>query len=75
MTSLSGYLAGNKGNATKPIFLNLMGEVVSRSGRVLIRVGGNSQEHASVQPNLPNNTAIYKTDKVCDRGLELRSPD
>jgi hypothetical protein len=57
-------IAGNQGNNTNPIFLNLMGTLAARAGRVLVRVGGNSQEAASVQDNLPNGTAIFKTEKV-----------
>jgi hypothetical protein len=42
-----------------------MQNIVSRAGRVLVRVGGNSQESATVVPEgLPNDTAIAKTNKV-----------
>jgi len=44
-----------------PIFLNLMATLTARSGKVLIRVGGNSQESAAVVPGgLPNDTAVEK---------------
>jgi hypothetical protein len=48
-----------------------MGTLASRSGRVVVRVGGNSQEAASVQDNLPNNTAIFKTDKAGNLCLQI----
>jgi hypothetical protein len=48
-----------------PIFLNLMGTMASRSGRVLVRVGGNSQERATLIPEgLPKGKAINKTELV-----------
>ena len=44
--------------------MNLMANMVDRVGRVLVRVGGNSQEQATVVPDLPDNVAIYKINKV-----------
>ena len=58
-------IVGNDGNHVNPIFLNLMGTLVQRAGRALVRVGGNSQETAAIVPEgLPNGTAIFKTEKV-----------
>ena len=58
-------VVGNNGNVVNPIFLNLMSNIVARAGRVLCRVGGNSQETAALIPEgLPNNTAIEKINKV-----------
>jgi len=58
--SVANQLVGNQGNDTNVIFLNLMSNMVSRAGRVLVRLGGNSQEDATVVPNLSNNEAIFK---------------
>lgn len=41
-------------------FLNLMSIIAQRAGRVAIRVGGNSQEIASLVPSLPDGKAIEK---------------
>ena len=58
------FVVGNEGNDTNVIFMNLMANMVDRAGRVLVRVGGNSQEQATVVPDLPNNEAIDKINKV-----------
>lgn len=41
-------------------FLNLMSLLTARAGRVTIRVGGNSQETASLVDSLPDGKAIEK---------------
>ena len=41
-------------------FLNLLATVVDRAGRVRIRVGGNTQETATLVDSLPNNAMIAK---------------
>ncbi|GJE89064.1 glycoside hydrolase family 79 protein [Phanerochaete sordida] len=41
-------------------FLNLMAIVAQRAGRVVIRVGGNSQETATLVDSLPDGKAIEK---------------
>ncbi|KAI8996272.1 glycoside hydrolase superfamily [Trametes punicea] len=41
-------------------FLNLLASVAERAGSVRIRVGGNSQETATLVDSLPNNTMIQK---------------
>jgi hypothetical protein len=41
-------------------FLNLMSVLTQRGGRVNIRVGGNSQEEATLVSNLPNGTMMEK---------------
>ncbi|EMD31069.1 glycoside hydrolase family 79 protein [Gelatoporia subvermispora B] len=43
-------------------FLNLMALVADRAGGVHIRVGGNSQENATMVPSLPNGAILEKTD-------------
>lgn len=54
-----------------PAFLNLMANIRSRGGSVLIRVGGNSQEKAVFYPEgLPGDATILKnkinaTNPVC----------
>ncbi|TDL27068.1 hypothetical protein BD410DRAFT_783229 [Rickenella mellea] len=41
-------------------FLNLMSSLASRGGRVQIRVGGNTQETATLVPSLPDGKALEK---------------
>lgn len=41
-------------------FLNLMAIITERAGRVVIRVGGNSQEIATLVDSLPDGKAIEK---------------
>ena len=41
-------------------FLNLLAAVADRAGRVRVRVGGNTQETATLVNSLPNNTMIAK---------------
>jgi len=41
-------------------FLNLMANIKERAGWAQVRVGGNSQEMASLVPSLPNGTMIAK---------------
>ncbi|KAH9886697.1 hypothetical protein C8Q73DRAFT_714970 [Cubamyces lactineus] len=41
-------------------FLNLLAALADRAGIVTIRVGGNTQETASLVPSLPNNAMIAK---------------
>ena len=64
----SVYLVGNDGDHINPIFLNLMSTIARRSGQVYCRVGGNTQELATVVPEgLPNGTAIEKPQIGSDR--------
>ena len=59
---------GNDGSEINPIFLNLMSTVASRSGKVIIRVGGNTQDLASVVPQgLPGDVAIEKVQVGADK--------
>jgi hypothetical protein len=41
-------------------FLNLMSSLVQRGGRVNIRVGGNTQDYATLVSSLPNGEMIQK---------------
>ena len=41
-------------------FLNLMSSVAQRSGQVNIRVGGNTQDYATLVPSLPDGEMIQK---------------
>jgi hypothetical protein len=41
-------------------FLNLMSSLAQRGGRVNIRVGGNTQDYATLVPSLPNGKMIQK---------------
>ncbi|KZS86852.1 hypothetical protein SISNIDRAFT_447342 [Sistotremastrum niveocremeum HHB9708] len=59
--SVANQLFGNTGTQLNPIFLNLLANIETRAGRILIRVGGNSQESATIIPGgLPNGTAVEK---------------
>jgi hypothetical protein len=65
-------LVGADGNAVNPIFLNLMAAMTDRVGKVLVRVGGNSQEQATVVPEgLPNGQAILKPQVGASRVCSL----
>lgn len=51
-----------------------MANLVSRAGRVLVRVGGNSQESAAVVPaGLPGDVALEKVNKVRDSPAKERT--
>ena len=45
-------------------FLNLLGALTDRGNDVRIRVGGNTQEMASLVDSLPDNTMIAKDNNV-----------
>lgn len=75
LPSFTKSKVGNTGTQLNPIFLNLLANIETRAGRILIRVGGNSQESATIIPGgLPNGTAVEKitfsSDKVCPQDFE-----
>ena len=41
-------------------FLNLLANLEARAGKVVVRVGGNSQETAVLVPSLPNGVTLEK---------------
>ena len=41
-------------------FLNLLAALQARSGSIHIRVGGNTQENATVVDSLPGGVTVYK---------------
>ncbi|KAH7927999.1 glycoside hydrolase family 79 protein [Leucogyrophana mollusca] len=43
-----------------PVFLNLMANIKERAGAVHVRVGGNTQEYATVVPSLSDGKAMEK---------------
>jgi hypothetical protein len=43
-----------------PIFLNLMSNIVERAGKVYVRVGGNTQETASLVQSIPDGSILEK---------------
>ena len=43
-------------------FLNLLATLQERSGQVYVRVGGNTQENATLVNSLPNGKALLKTE-------------
>jgi len=59
--SVANHLIGSDGTHINPIFMNLLGTITSRSGKIWLRVGGNTQDRATVIPGgLPNGVAIEK---------------
>ncbi|CDO76008.1 hypothetical protein BN946_scf184780.g15 [Trametes cinnabarina] len=53
-------LVGKNSTFIQVPFLNLLATLASRAGIVTIRVGGNTQETATLVPSLPNNSMIAK---------------
>lgn len=43
-------------------FLNLISNIEERSGSVFIRLGGNTQEFATMVPSLANGSTFFKGD-------------
>lgn len=54
-------------------FLNLMANIKQRAGKTNIRVGGNSQETATLVDSLPNNAMIAKD--TADTSNPVSYPD
>ncbi|KAF5339473.1 hypothetical protein D9758_015323 [Tetrapyrgos nigripes] len=58
--SVANQVLGKNSKHIQVPFLNLMSNLVKRSGGVHIRVGGNTQEFAEMVPSLPNDRIILK---------------
>ena len=59
-----GLVVGTDGNHLNPIFLNLMSTLTSRAGTLYIRIGGNTQDKATVLPDgLPDGRTIEKAEE------------
>ncbi|TDL27070.1 hypothetical protein BD410DRAFT_783231 [Rickenella mellea] len=58
--SVSDQVIGKSGNNLNTPFLNLMANIKARAGKVVIRVGGNSQENATLVPSLAPGVTILK---------------
>ena len=54
-------------------FLNLLATVANRAGSVRIRVGGNTQEYASLVDSLPGNAMTMKGPAVSPAGVNTVS--
>lgn len=66
--NLTLITVGNDGDAISPVFMNLMTHITSRAGKVLLRVGGNTQEQATVVPEgLPKDASIQKVQFGTDK--------
>jgi hypothetical protein len=59
-TSVVNQVIGINASRIKPPFLNLMSNIITRAGAVHIRVGGNTQEDATLVPSLPDGKMIEK---------------
>ncbi|KAL5485437.1 hypothetical protein ACEPAI_8079 [Sanghuangporus weigelae] len=61
--SVADKLLGTDGDHLNPVFLNLMSTLTSRAGTLYIRIGGNTQDKATVLPDgLPDGRTIEKAD-------------
>lgn len=57
------FTVGHNSSLIQPVFLNLMQNIVSRCGAVHVRVGGNTQDFATVVPAIEGFSGILKKDK------------
>ena len=55
-----GYVVGINATFINVAFLNLMSIIAQRAGRVVVRIGGNSQETATLVDSLSDGKAIEK---------------
>ena len=59
------HVVGPDAERVNPIFLNLMQHITTRAGKAWVRVGGNSQDRASlVMEGLPGGAALEKLDTL-----------
>jgi hypothetical protein len=58
--SVLNQVLGSNSSVLQVPFLNLMANIKERVGSVYIRVGGNTQETASLVDSLPNGEILYK---------------
>ncbi|KAJ7574780.1 glycoside hydrolase family 79 protein [Mycena floridula] len=61
--SVANQILGKNSSLIAVPFLNLMSALTERSGRVNIRVGGNSQEQATLVDSLPNGRVLAKASR------------
>ncbi|KAI0659525.1 glycoside hydrolase superfamily [Cubamyces menziesii] len=66
--SVVEQVMGKNGSFIQVPFLNLLAAVAERAGSVRIRVGGNTQETATLVDSLPDN-AIIEKDKTVDTAV------
>ncbi|EJD02698.1 uncharacterized protein FOMMEDRAFT_140601 [Fomitiporia mediterranea MF3/22] len=61
--SIADKLLGSDGDHLNPIFLNLMSTLTSRAGMLYLRIGGNTQDKATILADgLPDGKTIEKAD-------------
>ncbi|KAJ3493949.1 hypothetical protein NLJ89_g10909 [Agrocybe chaxingu] len=60
--SVINQVMGKNSSFIQVPFLNLMANIEERAGSVLIRLGGNTQEYATMVDELPNGNALAKED-------------
>ncbi|KAJ7607419.1 glycoside hydrolase family 79 protein [Roridomyces roridus] len=58
--SVSNQVLGKNSTNIQVPFLNLMASIVQRAGSVRLRVGGNSQESATLVPSIPDGKILTK---------------
>lgn len=58
--SVINQVLGKNSTHLFPAFLNLMSNLVERAGQVVIRLGGNTQEFATLVPELPDGRTFGK---------------
>ncbi|TFK68765.1 glycoside hydrolase family 79 protein [Pluteus cervinus] len=58
--SVINQLIGRNSTHFFPPFLNFVGNIVERAGRIRIRLGGNTQEFAALVDSLPGGHAVAK---------------
>ncbi|KAJ7572959.1 hypothetical protein C8J56DRAFT_1133492, partial [Mycena floridula] len=61
--SVANQILGKNSSLIAVPFLNLMSALTERSGRVNIRVGGNSQEQATLVDSVPNGRVLAKASR------------
>jgi hypothetical protein len=58
--SVVNQVLGKNSTLIQPAFLNLMSNIVQRAGQVYVRVGGNTQETASLVQSIPDGKVLEK---------------
>ncbi|EJF60196.1 hypothetical protein DICSQDRAFT_171422 [Dichomitus squalens LYAD-421 SS1] len=64
--SVVQQVIGKNASFLQPTFLNLLATVADRAGSVRVRIGGNTQEIATLVASLPENAMIAKDHSVDD---------
>ncbi|CAE6411272.1 unnamed protein product [Rhizoctonia solani] len=72
--SISDRLIGTNATWINPIFLNFVQNIRARSGKVPIRLGGNTQDASAVFPPLSLGNVTIKKDRDPSAGLRSTNP-